>query len=107
MEGKGWLKIWLKQKGWLKIWLKKGVAQKIAVKNYSVENMAVNNLQVCNMAEMKYKVKNKLPFQNMATNVDTSNRSHKQTLTNDKYTGHWHRLVLNRNILEIRVSCTK
>ena len=43
----------------------------MAVKNYSVENMAVNNLQVCNMAEMKYKVENKLPFQIMASNVDT------------------------------------
>ena len=50
----------------------KGVAQKMAVKSYSVENMAVNNLQVCNMAEMKYKVENKLPFQNTATNFETS-----------------------------------
>ena len=60
------------EKGWLKLWLKKFVAQKMAVKNYSVENMAVNNLQVCNMAKMKYKVENKLPFQNMATNIETS-----------------------------------
>ena len=41
-------------------------------KNYLVENMAVDNLWVCNMAEMKYKVENKLLFQNMATNVETS-----------------------------------
>ena len=41
-------------------------------KNYSVENMAVNNLQVCNMAKMKYKVENKLPFQNTGTNVETT-----------------------------------
>ena len=50
----------------------KNVAQKMAVKNYLVENMAVNNYCVCNMAEKKYKVENKLPFQSMATNVDTS-----------------------------------
>ena len=45
----------------------------MAVKNYSIENMAVNNLWVCNMAEMKYKVENKLPFQNTGTNVETTN----------------------------------
>ena len=61
----------------LKIWPKKWVAQKMAVKNYSVENMAMNNLQVCNMAEMKYKVENKLPFQNTATNVETSQENNK------------------------------
>ena len=57
---------------------KKGVAQKMAVKNYLVANMAVNNLQVCNMAEMKYKAENKLPFQNTATNVETSQENNKQ-----------------------------
>ena len=51
---------------------KRWVAQKMAVKNYLVENMAVNNLRVCNMAELKYKIENKLPFQNMATNVEAS-----------------------------------
>ena len=56
---------------------KRGVAQKMAVKNYLVENMAVNNLWVCNMAEMKYKVENKLPFQNMATNAETSQENNK------------------------------
>ena len=50
---------------------------RVAVKNYSVENMAVNNLWVCNMAEMKYKVENKLPFQNMATNVERSEENNK------------------------------
>ena len=30
----------------------------------------------------------------MATDVETSEQNDKQTLTNDKYTGHWHRLVL-------------
>ena len=59
---------------------KKWVAQKMAVKIYSVENMAVNNLWVCNMVEMKYKVENKLPFQNMATNVETSQK----TTNNDR-----------------------
>ena len=44
----------------------------MAVKNYLIENMAVNNLRVCNVAEMKYKVENKLPFQNTATSVETS-----------------------------------
>ena len=53
------------------------VAQKMAVKNYSEENMAVNNLWVCNMAKMKYKVENKLPFQNTATNVETSQENNK------------------------------
>ena len=57
----------------------------MAVKNYSVENMAVNNYWVCNVAEKKYKVENKLPFQSTATNVDTSDRSDKQTPMNDKY----------------------
>ena len=66
-----------KKIGWLKRWLKKGVAQKMAVKNYLVENMAVNNLWVCNMAEMKYKVENKLPFQNTATNVKTRQDNNK------------------------------
>ena len=70
-----------------KIWEEKGVAQnmalkkvvfqKMAVKNYLVENMAVNNLRVCNMAEMKYKVENKLPFQDTATNVETSQQNNK------------------------------
>ena len=72
--------------------LKKGVAQKMAVKNYSVENMAVNNLWVCNMAEMKYKVENELPFQDMASNVETSQKNNKQLQTNDTYVGyciHW------------------
>ena len=50
----------------------------MAVKNYSVENMAVNNLRVCNMAEMKYKDENKFPFQNTATNVETSQENNKQ-----------------------------
>ena len=49
----------------------------MAVKNYLVENMAVNNLWVCNMAEMKYKVENELPFQNMASNVETSQENNK------------------------------
>ena len=75
----------------------------MAVKNYLVENMAVNNLQVCNMAEMKYKVENKLPFQNMATNVETSQQNNKRRPRNDTYMGYWHTLVINRNILEIRV----
>ena len=79
------------------------MAQKMNVKNYSVENMAVNNLQVCNMADMKYKVENKLPFQNMATYVETSQQNNKQKLMNDTYTGYWHTLALNRNILDITV----
>ena len=66
--------------------------------------MAVNNLQVCNMAEMKYKVENELSFQNMATNVDTSQENNKQLQTNDTYTGYWHTLVISRNIQEIRPS---
>ena len=49
----------------------------MAVKNYSVENMAANNLWVCNMAKMKCKVENKLPFQNMATNVETNQENNK------------------------------
>ena len=53
------------------------MVQKMAVKNYLVENIAVNNLRVCNMAEMKYKVENKLPFQNTATNVETSQQNNK------------------------------
>ena len=61
-----------------KYWRKKWVVQKMAVKNYSVENMAVNNLWVCNMAKMKYKVENKLPFQNMATNIETSQENNKR-----------------------------
>ena len=56
---------------------KKGVAQTMAVKNYLVKNMAVNNLQFCNMAKMKYKVENKLPFENMATNVERSQENNK------------------------------
>ena len=54
----------------------------MAVKNYLVENMAVNNLWVCNIAEMKYKVQNKLCFQNMVTNVETV-----RTTTNKKAIG--------------------
>ena len=54
------------------------MAQKMAVKNYLVENAAMDNLQVCNMADMKYKVENKLPFQNTATNVETSQQNDKQ-----------------------------
>ena len=64
----------------------------MVVKNYSVENMAVNNLWVCNMAEMKYKVENELLFQNMASNVETSQKNNKQLQTNDTYMGyciHW------------------
>ena len=57
---------------------KGGVTQKMAVKNYLVGNMTVNNLRVCNMAEMKYKFENKLPFQNTATNVETSQENNKQ-----------------------------
>ena len=56
---------------------KKGVAQKMVVKNYLVENIAVNNLWACNMAKMKYKAENKLPFQNTATNVETSQEKNK------------------------------
>ena len=76
----------------------------MAVKNYLVENMAMNNLQVCNMAEMKYKVENKLPFQNTATNVETSQENNKRRQMNDTYTGYWHKLDLNRNILDITVT---
>ena len=54
------------------------VAQMMAVKNYLVENVAVNNLWVCNMAKMKYKVENKLPFQNIANNVETSQENNKR-----------------------------
>ena len=49
----------------------------MAVKNYLVENMVVNNLQGCNMAEMKYKVENKLAFQNTVTHVETSQENSK------------------------------
>ena len=76
----------------------------MAVKNYSVENMAVNNLWVSNMAEMKYKVENKLPFQNTATNVETNQENNKQQPMNDIYMGYWHTLAINRNIQEIRPS---
>ena len=57
--------------------LKNLVAQKMAANNYLVENMAMNNLQVCNKAKMKYKVENILPFQNTATNVETSQQNDK------------------------------
>ena len=76
----------------------------MAVKNYLVENMAVNNLRVCNIADMKYKVENKLPFQNMANNVETSQQNNQQRLMNGTYTGYWHTLTLNRNILDITVT---
>ena len=85
---------------------KKGVAQKMAVKNYSVENMAVNNLWVHNMAKIKYKVENKLPFQNMATNVETS-QDNKQQHINNTYMGYWHTLATNRNIQDITVTQRK
>ena len=49
----------------------------MAVKKYSVENIAMNNLWVCNMADMKYKVENKLPFQNAATDVEISQENNK------------------------------
>ena len=75
----------------------------MAVKNY----LAVNYSWVCNVVEMKYKIENKLSFQNMATNVETSEQNDKLTPMNETYTGHWHRLVLNRNILPITVTYTK
>ena len=69
----------ISEKKWVaqKMAKKKCMPQKMAVKTYLVENMAVNNLWVCNMAEMKYKVENKLHFQNMATNVETSQDNNK------------------------------
>ena len=69
--------------------------------------MAVNNLWVCNMAEMTYKVENKFPFQSTARDVETREQNDKHSLTNEKYTGHWHTLVLNRNILDKTVTYTK
>ena len=83
------------------------MAQKMAVKNYLVENMAVNNLWVCNMAEMKYKVENKLCFQNTATNVETSQDNNKRQHTNNTYMGYWHTLATNRNIQDITVMLRK
>ena len=60
----------------------------MAAKNYLVENMAVNNLWVCNTAEMKYKVENKLPFQNTGTNVETTNND--RQMINTRGIGmHW------------------
>ena len=66
--------------------------------------MAVNNLRVCNMAKMKYKVENKLPFQNTVNNVETSQENNKQQQTNDTYTGYWHKLDVNGNILDITMT---
>ena len=52
-------------------------------------------------------VENELPFQNMATNVDTSQENNKSLQKNNTYTGYWHTLVIKRNIQEIRLSGSK